>query len=1663
MSKLLKILSLLFIVISMAINAQTSCNSPITSTVDTVCNYQNYYIPVGQGVSWHQFTGTGENVQINILQGFSVPGYVTKLALLDSCNGTILAMDSIVVGDSVLSLAIYTIVGNSYKLLVEKNDTTFDINYEICFFKLAEPKEHTLLICRDGKIEAFGDNSSGQLGSSCASDLSDIHHDYYNYFRILGITDTVVKVDVASSISMALTNKGDVYVWGANTNGVFGSLTPSSSSCPIQVQVCNIVDIALAENFAVAINTRGEVLTWGSNSSGQLGNGTTGGINSTPTKVTGISSAYKVDAGAAFVVVLDTTGRVYSWGSNGGGALGQNITTPVISSPALVRDGSNNVLRAIKDISSGETHTLALDSMNRLWVWGNNSSGQLGLAGANQFAALHLSAVDAVSKIDIAAGRDFSILITGNNTYMGSGYNVGGVITPVLTGNGYDCVGSINPNANAVKTSFFPQYTLPVPTGATKIIDIQTAGAFQHNTVIYDNGKAITWGRNFYSQLGRYAPKINSCADTAPFVQPRSYDAVTLSYNPHCPAIAFKRPDTIQYIISGFPNDTAICNGSSILIDPTIFPQGGVYNWGNGNNDTTLFVTITGDTTIYLSYTICDTTLTDSMKISLKTFVASFEQDTIKVCYGTDSLLLPLIGTNGDAPFKYQWTPIGMLSCDTCATPYGYLNPTGVTTFFLTVTDSNGCSASDNINVLVMPQLTAPILLTGQIHSCTANSIYCFAPSGVTYTINAPTATSITQINSDCFDIQWNINPDGSSNNEQFTVVITDDAGCQDSSQINLIACCGGLVNGQAFTITDEKASNLFGLYPSLGNVTANSFSTNWTGNPLPAYNTSDHVAINGTFEVDINYSIGESDVRFSPLSKIVVNSGVTLTIDPSYFHACQDSMWDGIYLKAGANLVVKGGYFEEALNAIVSENGAPYTIYKSLFNKNYIGILVQPYAGSHLGTIDSCIFTSKYSGLPFSPGTKLIKPFLGDKAHIGVDVRSVDTLRIGSPSFQPNVFDSLENGIRTSYSNTIIENNKFKYIAILDTILVPFAPLHRAIWVTNVASAGTSASNLHTVFVGGDLDSLQPNDFDSCQYGVWGNQSTHMHIFNNRFRDIFLAGVYYQGIIGGNLVEVRRNNFRNAYRGVVAWQNSICNSNIIYNTFWYPNSYNTTGIAVLAQETTNQRFNSHTMDVICNNIFGPKTGVKLVNMRLPNVIHNTIYPYALNSNIQTEGIRLDNAIGGRIERNFIRGNSTNSLHITGIRSDNSNSLLVTCNNPNFLGRGFVFSGSQPGTHWSFNTMFLNFYGLSLNQNGVIFPQKTILNGVTYPNENRWINAYLGSPYFHTIAENSSNGSFSDLTVRQSFFLSGYIPYKNTIDASIPTPSPVTYTTVNTNLGNGNCGPICSPSNSGGGVISDNLSITIAQGNLPITGSNAAAWWNWSRRHVFRNLIANSSLNDTLLIQYRDSLRNASMGVIDSISELLCVDTLNQSAVIGLQSANISAQPADTMQALQREVNGICLAKQISGSKVLTVQQFSQLQSIANMCPFTEGDAVYMARAIIDPLDTGNYVNPCEVLDNTVSSSRIAQPDVPVVNQQQVVAFNIYPNPSKGNFTIDYQLEQGGKMEVYDITGKMVKQIMLNSTNQREELKLDTEKGVYLYVLKTNQEVIKTGKLVIIN
>lgn len=70
------------------------------------------------------------------------------------------------------------------------------------------------------------------------------------------------------------------------------------------------------------------------------------------------------------------------------------------------------------------------------------------------------------------------------------------------------------------------------------------------------------------------------------------------------------------------------------------------------------------------------------------------------LCAGS-SITLTSGATGNMAPFTYSWTPATGLSCTNCANPVATV--TANTTYYVTVTDTNGCSKMDTINIAVTP------------------------------------------------------------------------------------------------------------------------------------------------------------------------------------------------------------------------------------------------------------------------------------------------------------------------------------------------------------------------------------------------------------------------------------------------------------------------------------------------------------------------------------------------------------------------------------------------------------------------------------------------------------------------------------------------------------------------------------------------------------------------------------------------------------------------------------------------------------------------------------------------------------------------------------------------------------------------------------------------
>ena len=86
-----------------------------------------------------------------------------------------------------------------------------------------------------------------------------------------------------------------------------------------------------------------------------------------------------VSGGSAHTCALKTTGRLYCWGYDNAGQVGDGAPEVNQAIPVEVAGGATNWT----SVDAGGADTCALRSTGRLWCWGGDGGGQLGNGGAN--------------------------------------------------------------------------------------------------------------------------------------------------------------------------------------------------------------------------------------------------------------------------------------------------------------------------------------------------------------------------------------------------------------------------------------------------------------------------------------------------------------------------------------------------------------------------------------------------------------------------------------------------------------------------------------------------------------------------------------------------------------------------------------------------------------------------------------------------------------------------------------------------------------------------------------------------------------------------------------------------------------------------------------------------------------------------------------------------------------------------------------------------------------------------------------------------------------------------------------------------------------------------------------------------------------------------------
>ncbi len=174
-----------------------------------------------------------------------------------------------------------------------------------------------------------------------------------------------------------------------------------------------------------------------------------------------------VSTGGTHTVAIRADSKLYAWGENTQGQLGISDVGDTVVVPVEVM---SNVVSA----SAGKLHTAAITADNKLYTWGDNSSGQLGI-GSVEDKNTPQYVMDNVAAV--SAGNGFTMVITTDGKLYTFGENVYGQL-----------------GIGSTENKSIPQYVMD---------DVKAVSAgTNHALAITTDNKLYLWGRNNAGQLG---------------------------------------------------------------------------------------------------------------------------------------------------------------------------------------------------------------------------------------------------------------------------------------------------------------------------------------------------------------------------------------------------------------------------------------------------------------------------------------------------------------------------------------------------------------------------------------------------------------------------------------------------------------------------------------------------------------------------------------------------------------------------------------------------------------------------------------------------------------------------------------------------------------------------------------------------------------------------------------------------------------------------------------------------------------------------------------------------------------------------------------------------------------------------------------------------------
>lgn len=334
------------------------------------------------------------------------------------------------------------------------------------------------------------------------------------------------------SVSSSGTNKtcaivsNELYCWGLNSNdggedfsGNLGDGTTNDSLVPVKVKqdvgvlAGKVVNDVFSAQYHSCALAAGKVYCWGKNTNGQLGNGTTTD-SYVPVEVTGALSGKTVTAigGSGNTSCAITGGKIYCWGRNDKGQVGDGTTTNRTSPTLVSTTNLGSSYTATKIATSGSrSYNMCAIADGKAWCWGNNEAGQIGNSIHNStLVKVPTKAYDG----GVLSGKTVTA-ISQDGYYNGSSGAYTHVCV-VASGKAYcwgeNNSGQLGRDSGSNKTTDSDE---PVAVYASGVLSGKTvqdvAVGLQHSCVLA-NSKVYCWGNGSAGQIGdgynstRYVP-----------------------------------------------------------------------------------------------------------------------------------------------------------------------------------------------------------------------------------------------------------------------------------------------------------------------------------------------------------------------------------------------------------------------------------------------------------------------------------------------------------------------------------------------------------------------------------------------------------------------------------------------------------------------------------------------------------------------------------------------------------------------------------------------------------------------------------------------------------------------------------------------------------------------------------------------------------------------------------------------------------------------------------------------------------------------------------------------------------------------------------------------------------------------------------------------------